>query len=134
MFQALLDPVAGNLGLSALVACIPLLTFFVMLLGVKAKAHTSAAVALCVAILVAIIGFQMPWGLALVSATQGAAFGAFPIVYIIFMAVWFYQVTVLSGRSEDLRKFFDEVRPARGSGWFRCPHRRYRDDDPGPGR
>jgi len=38
MFQALLDPVAGNLGLSALVACIPLLTFFIMLLGVKAKA------------------------------------------------------------------------------------------------
>jgi len=109
MFQALLDPVAGNLGLSALVACIPLLTFFIMLLGVKAKAHTSAAVALVAAILVAVIGFKMPTGLALVSATQGAAFGAFPIVYIIFMAVWFYQVTVLSGRSEDLRKFFDEV-------------------------
>ncbi|MDO4401123.1 MAG: L-lactate permease [Coriobacteriia bacterium] len=109
MFQAALDPVAGSLGLSALVACIPLLTFFIMLLGVKAKAHTSAAVALVVAVLVAVLGFHMPTGLALVSATQGAAFGAFPIVYIIFMAVWFYQVTVLSGRSDDLRKFFDEV-------------------------
>ena len=109
MFQAMLDPVAGSLGLSALVACIPLVTFFIMLLGVKAKAHISAIVALIVAILVAIIGFQMPAGLALVSATQGAAFGAFPIVYIICMAVWFYEVTVVSGRSEDLRKFFDQV-------------------------
>ena len=109
MFQALLDPVAGNLGLSALVACIPLVTFFIMLLGVKAKAHISAVVALVVALLVAIIGFQMPIGLSLVSATQGAAFGAFPIVYIICMAVWFYEVTVVSGRSEDLRKFFDQV-------------------------
>lgn len=109
MFQALLDPVAGNLGLSALVACIPLVTFFIMLLGVKAKAHISAVVALIAAILVAIIGFQMPAGLALVSATQGMAFGAFPIVYIICMAVWFYEVTVVSGRSEDLRKFFDQV-------------------------
>ena len=109
MFQALLDPVAGNLGLSALVACIPLVTFFIMLLGVKAKAHVSAVVALVAAVLVAIIGFQMPAGLALVSATQGAAFGAFPIVFIICMAVWFYEVTVVSGRSEDLRKFFDQV-------------------------
>ena len=109
MFQALLDPVAGNLGLSALVACIPLVTFFIMLLGVKAKAHISAVVALVAAVLVAGIGFQMPAGLALVAATQGAAFGAFPIVFIICMAVWFYEVTVVSGRSEDLRKFFDQV-------------------------
>ena len=65
--------------------------------------------ALAVALLVGIIGFQMPADLAFVSATQGAAFGAFPIVYIICMAVWFYEVTVVSGRSEDLRKFFDQV-------------------------
>ena len=109
MFQALLDPVASNLGLSALVACIPLVTFFIMLLGVKAKAHVSAVVALIAALIVATLGFQMPAGLALVSATQGAAFGAFPIVFIICMAVWFYEVTVVSGRSEDLRKFFDQV-------------------------
>lgn len=109
MFQALSDPVAGNLGLSALVACVPLLTFFVMLIGVKAKAHISAAVALLAALIVAVIAFQMPIGYALISATQGAAFGAFPIVYIILLAVWFYEITVRSGRSEDLRKFFDKV-------------------------
>ena len=80
-----------------------------MLLGVKAKAHVSAVVALIAALIVATLGFQMPAGLALVSATQGAAFGAFPIVFIICMAVWFYEVTVVSGRSEDLRKFFDQV-------------------------
>ncbi|MCR5582216.1 MAG: L-lactate permease [Eggerthellaceae bacterium] len=109
MFQALTDPVAGNLGLSALVACVPLLTFFVMLIGVKAKAHISAAVALVAALIVAVVAFQMPVGYALISATQGAAFGAFPIVYIILLAVWFYEVTVRSGRSEDLRRFFDKV-------------------------
>ena len=109
MFQAILDPVAGSLGLSALVACIPLVAFFIMLLGVKAKAHVSAVVALVVALIVAIVAFHMPTGLAIISATQGAAFGAFPIVYIICMAVWFYEVTVVSGRSEDLRKFFDQV-------------------------
>ena len=109
MFQASIDPIAGSLGLSALVACVPLLTFFIMLLGVKARAHVSAIVALIVAVIVACVGFQMPLNFALVSATQGAAFGAIPIVYIILMAVWFYQVTVVSGRADDLRAFFDVV-------------------------
>lgn len=109
MFQALLDPVAGNLGLSALVACIPLLTFFILLIGVKAKAHVAAVWALAVSLIVAIVAFQMPAGLAFMSALQGAAFGAFPIVFIILLAVWFYHVTVVSGRSEDLRRFFDAV-------------------------
>ena len=109
MFQATIDPIAGSLGLSALVACIPLVTFFIMLLGVKARAYISAIVALAAAVAVACIGFQMPLGFALASATQGAAFGAIPIVYIILMAVWFYQLTVVSGRADELREFFDFV-------------------------
>ncbi|ACV22801.1 L-lactate permease [Slackia heliotrinireducens] len=109
MFQALVDPIAGNLALSALVACVPLITFFIMLIGVKAQAHLAAVTALAVAVIVAIVGWKMPVGYALISATQGAAFGAFPIVFIIVLAVWFYEVTVKAGRSEDLRKFFDMV-------------------------
>ena len=51
-FVADTSAVAGSLGLSAAVATIPLLTFFVMLIGVKARAHTSALVALAASILV----------------------------------------------------------------------------------
>lgn len=109
MFQATIDPVAGNLALSALVACIPLATFFIMLVGVKAKAHISAAIALLAALIVAVFAFRMPADLAGLSALQGACYGAFPIVFIIIMAVWFYEVTVISGRSEDLKKLFDIV-------------------------
>lgn len=109
MFQAVVDPVAGSLALSALVACIPLAAFFVMLVGVKAKAHVSALVALVVALVVAIFAFGMPANLAVLSGLQGACYGAFPIVFIIIMAVWFYEVTVVSGRSEDLKSLFDIV-------------------------
>ena len=83
--------------------------FFIMLVGVKAKAHVSAAIALITALIVAIFAFGMPANLAGLSAIQGACYGAFPIVFIILMAVWFYQVTVVSGRSEDLCGFFDLV-------------------------
>lgn len=109
MFQAVVDPVAGSLALSALVACIPLAAFFIMLVGVKAKAHVSALVALVVALVVAIFAFGMPANLAALSGLQGACYGAFPIVFIIIMAVWFYEVTVVSGRSEDLKSLFDIV-------------------------
>lgn len=80
-----------------------------MLVGVKAKAHVSALVALVVALAVAIFAFGMPANLAALSGLQGACYGAFPIVFIIIMAVWFYEVTVVSGRSEDLKSLFDIV-------------------------
>lgn len=50
-----------------------------------------------------------PANLAALSGLQGACYGAFPIVFIIIMAVWFYEVTVVSGRSEDLKSLFDIV-------------------------
>ncbi len=109
MFQATTDPVAGSLLVSALVACLPLLTFFIALAGFKLKAHWSAVIALAVALIVAIVGFKMPVTLSLLSATQGAVYGFFPIAYIIVMAVWFYQITVNSGRFNDLRSFFDRI-------------------------
>ncbi|MDO4631693.1 MAG: L-lactate permease [Corynebacterium sp.] len=108
-FQPVTDSVGGSLGLSALVACIPLLTFFIMLIGVKARAHVSAAAALLAAILVAVLGFHMPIGLSLMSALRGGAFGFIPIVWVIVMAIWFYEVTVAAGRFEDLRRTFDKL-------------------------
>lgn len=108
-FTAMTDAVGGSVGLSALVGCIPLLTFFVMLLAFKTSAHVAGLTALGAALLVAIFGFNMPAQLAALSATQGAVYGLFPIVWIVVMALWFYQVTVLSGRFEDLRTIFDTI-------------------------
>lgn len=108
-FQIFTDAVGGSTGLSALVSTLPLLTFFIMLLGVKARAHTSGFVALIVAILVAIFGFHMPTAFAISSAFRGGLFGLFPIVFVILTAIWFYQITVASGRFEDLRLVFDKM-------------------------
>ena len=106
-FQIVTDAVGGSLGLSALTALLPLIVFFAMLLGLKASAHVSGAVALAASIVVAIVGFSMPAGMALSAAGRGALFGLFPIVWVIVMAIWFYEITVASGRFEDLRKTFD---------------------------
>ena len=107
-FTAVTDAVGGSLALSALVATIPLLTFFIMLLVVKARAHWSALVALAASILVASLGFTMPFDLAGLSAVRGAIYGLV-ICWVILGAIWFYQVTVLAGRFEDLRRTFDRL-------------------------
>lgn len=103
------DPVFNSIICSALVALLPLLTFFILLAVVKTRAHVAGAFALLAALLVGILAFQMPTGLALLAATQGGVFGAFPVLWIVIMAVWLYQVTVLSGRFEDLRRVFDVI-------------------------
>ncbi|KNE79877.1 MULTISPECIES: L-lactate permease [Streptomyces] len=106
MYQPDLSPIADSLGLSALVAALPLLTLFVLLGGLRMKAHWAGLVSLAVAVLVAVAGYGMAPGLALLSATQGAAFGLFPIMWIVLAAIWVYQLTVVSGRFEDLRRAF----------------------------
>lgn len=99
-------PVADSLMASALVALLPLLTVFVTLAVLRWKAHWSGLAGVAVALLVAWLGFGMPLGLAALAATQGAAFGLFPISWIVFAAIVLYEVTVASGRFADLRASF----------------------------
>jgi lactate permease len=111
MFQQETMPVAGSLTLSAILALLPLITIFVMLGVFKAKAHVAGLSALGVSLVVAIAAFGMPVDLAFLSATQGVATGLFPIMWIVVCAVWLYQLTVVSGRFEDLRAAFGLVSP-----------------------
>lgn len=108
-FTPVTDPVAGSVAVSALIGLIPLVTFFVLLAVVRTKAHVAGAFALLAALVVAVAAYHMPAGLAGLAASQGAVFGAFPVFWIVLTAVWLYQVTVLSGRFEDLRLIFDRV-------------------------
>jgi lactate permease len=106
VYRQVLDPIGGSLGLSALVALLPLATIFVMLAVLRVKAHWGALAGLAAALLVAIFGYGMSAGLAALSVSQGAAFGLFPIMWIVIAAIWVYQLTVASGRFEDLRRAF----------------------------
>jgi lactate permease len=108
MFRQDLAPL-GSLTLSALVALLPLLTIFVLLGVLRLKAHWAGLASVAVAIVVAVAAFGMPVGLALLSATQGAVFGLVPIMWIVFAAIWLYQLTVVSGRFDDLRAAFGHI-------------------------
>lgn len=103
------DAVNGSLVLTALVALIPLATYFILLAGVKVSALWSGVGATVAAILISVIAMKMPLGLSVLSASQGFAYGLFPIMWIVVAAIWFYEVTVRAGRFEDLRVIFSNV-------------------------
>jgi lactate permease len=106
MYKQVLDPVGGSLGWSTLFAVLPLATLFVLLGGLRLKAHIAAICSLIVAILVAIIVYSMPVGQALDSGLEGAAFGLFPIMWIVVNAIWIYNMADRSGHIAVIRRSF----------------------------
>jgi lactate permease len=109
MYQQVYDPVSNSLGLSSIFAALPLITLFVLLGGLKMKAHWAGLIALATAILVALIVYSMPVGQAFDSAAEGAAFGLFPIMWIVVNAVWIYTMTVKTGDFAVLRRTFGSI-------------------------
>ena len=93
----------GNITLSALVAAIPLFVLLYMLGVKRVKGHIAAAVGLTSAVLLAIIVFGMPAGLAISATLNGAMYGIFPIVWIVVTAIWVYNMTVESGEFEIIK-------------------------------
>jgi lactate permease len=84
--------------LSTLWATLPFAVLIVGLIALKMKAHTASLLSLAVALGVAIGVFHMPVGLALLSTGYGAAYGLFPIFWIIFPVIFLYYLTVRAGR------------------------------------
>jgi lactate permease len=77
VYKQVLDPVAHSLGWSSLVS-------------------------LAVAIAIGIAVYRMPVGQALLAGTEGAAFGFFPILWIVINAIWVYQMS--AGVPQPARK------------------------------
>jgi len=96
-------PVAGSLGLSALIAAIPLVVIFICLAVLKMKAHKAGPLAVASAIGIAIAVWGMPAKLAGLAFAQGAAFGLFPVFYIVITTLFLYNITVKGGQFEIIR-------------------------------
>ena len=109
MYTQVFDPVGDSLLASAIFAALPLLTLFILLGALKVQARFAALAALLVAILVAIIVYSMPVDQALLAGTEGAAFGFFPILWIVIAAIWVYNMTEESGHFAVLRRTFGRL-------------------------
>jgi lactate permease len=96
-------PVGGSLGLSALVAMIPILVLFLMLAVLRKAAWMAAVSALVSALVVALVVYGMPLRLALISTVYGAAYGVFPIAWIVFTSIMLYRLAVDTGKFEVIK-------------------------------
>jgi lactate permease len=103
MWQQNYTPVADSLGLSALVAAIPIFVLLVLIGVMRKPAWMAGLAGLAAAILVAATVYGMPLGMLLASVTMGAAFGLVPIGFIVFTAILLYRVTLESGKFEILK-------------------------------
>jgi lactate permease len=88
MYEQVYEPIAGNLALSTLVAVIPIVVLFALLAGVRMAAQWASLITLAVALVIAVLVYGMPVGLALNSTLLGICFGLFPIVWIVINATF----------------------------------------------
>ncbi len=109
MYTQNFDSVSDSLALSSIFAVLPVLALFVLLGGVKMAAQWAALIALGVAMLVAIIVYDMPVDQTALSASEGAVFGLFPIMWIVVTAIWIYNMTVETGHFAVLRRSFGAI-------------------------
>jgi lactate permease len=109
MYEQVFNPVGDSLGLSAIFAALPLITLFVLLGGFRVTAWISGLVALVVALIVAIVAYDVPFGQSLDMGLEGAAFGLFPIMWIVVNAVWIYNMTERTGHFAVLRRSFAAI-------------------------
>ncbi|HVS95163.1 MAG TPA: L-lactate permease [Puia sp.] len=98
------DPLR-NLMASVLVAVLPVLVIFWALIIRKMRGWQAGILATAAAGLIAVAVYRMPLRLALLSTITGAAYGLFPICWIVLTAVFLFNITVRSGQFEVIRHF-----------------------------
>jgi L-lactate transport len=103
MWQQVYTPVTGNLWLSALAAAFPVFALLIVLGVARVAAWKASLIGLGAAILTALFVYGMPPALMLHSVLYGAAFGLFPIGWIVFAAILLYRITVETGKFEIIK-------------------------------
>jgi lactate permease len=104
------DPL-GNAVLSTLVAAIPIVVLLGFVAFLHIRIHVAALIGLAIALLLAVGVYKMPVDAAAATTLYGAAFGLFPIGWIILNVIFLYQLTVQRGLFAVLRDSLSHVAP-----------------------
>ena len=103
-FHQTYQPVGNSLLLSAVVAGLPLYVLFVMLAVLRLPAWICAITAMLTAFVLGWLVWGMPFGVSVGTATEGMAFGLWPISWIVLNAVFFHNLTVASGDFDVIKR------------------------------
>jgi lactate permease len=104
MWQHNYTPLGDSLALSTLGAAFPVFVLLLLIGVLRKPAWIAALSGLAAAVLVAIAEYGMPIGHVASSMGYGAAFGLFPIGWVVFTAILLYNITVDTGKFEIVKK------------------------------
>src|SRR2546428_7306415 len=102
-----LDPL-HSIAFSALAAALPLFLLLVLMGVLRKSGYVSAAWGLLASGVLATVVWRMPLGLALRSTAYGVVYGLWPIMWIVFAALWLYNLSVDTGKFDLLRRWMVE--------------------------
>ncbi|MCY0894372.1 MAG: L-lactate permease [Acidibacillus sp.] len=105
LFDQLLTPVGHSLLSSFLVGFIPIAVVLVLLGIIRTPAWIAALSGLVVGMIVALSIWQVPVHLAFSAMVMGAVFAVWPIMWIVFAAMWLYNISRRTGSFELFRKW-----------------------------
>lgn len=110
LWQQNYDP-AGNIWISALIALIPIIFFFLALTKLRLKGYQAGTITVLLALGVALLFYKMPVSAALASVVYGFFYGLWPIAWIIVAAVFLYKISVKTGQFDTIRSSILSVTP-----------------------
>ncbi|MDF2947923.1 MAG: L-lactate permease [Bacillales bacterium] len=96
------DPM-GNIWLSAAIALIPIVFFFLALAVFRLKGYVAGFFTVLIALVLALTFYKMPVGMALAATGYGFVYGLWPIAWIIITSVFLYKLTVKTGQFDVIR-------------------------------
>ncbi len=101
----------GSIGISAIVAFLPIVCFLLCLLVIKLKVYISALVTVVFAGVLAVAVYGMPVNLVGASFAQGFVNGIWPIAWIIVAAIFLYKIADKCGAMNIIRQSIMQITP-----------------------
>jgi len=101
----------GESVLSTIVAALPAVVLLASITWLRMRIHFAAMLGLALAFIVSVAVYKMPVDKAAASSLYGAAFGIFPIGWILLNVIFIYEVTVKRGLFDVLRQNLATIAP-----------------------
>ncbi|KIZ28712.1 L-lactate permease [Bacillus cereus group sp. MYBK5-1] len=93
----------GNIWISAAIALIPIIFFFLALAVFRMKGYVAGFITVVLTVLVALFAYKMPFTMAMAATGYGFLYGLWPIAWIIIMSVFLYKISVKTGQFDVIR-------------------------------
>lgn len=103
LYRQNLDPL-GQAWLSTLLAALPVIVLFVLLVPLRWLAPKAGLGAVITALVVAVLGYGMPWDMAGMAFLHGVGFGLLPTGWNILFTMLLYNITVETGQFTIIRR------------------------------